>query len=196
MADSLDQDRPFLLSRREAVRRTVLALGLAVSPRWLVAADGPEVASQVDAAPRYLSASQWAVAAAIADRILPRTSTPGARDVGVPAFIDRLYGEFMATDERDRFVAGLLAVNEAATRNRGTPFTSLASIDQDEVLREVARAEQSQPAGFFRDIRAATILGYFTSEPVGRTVLHYDPVPGRYDACVPLSDVGNVNWTT
>jgi tRNA-dihydrouridine synthase B len=35
------------------------------------------------------------VAAAIADRILPRTSTPGARGVGVPAFIDRLYGEFI-----------------------------------------------------------------------------------------------------
>ena len=26
------------------------------------------------------------------------------------------------------------------------------------------------------------MLGYFTSEQVGSNVLHYDPVPGRYDA--------------
>jgi hypothetical protein len=45
-------------------------------------------------------------------------------------------------------------------------------------------------------MREATILGYFTSEEVGRKVLHYDPVPGRYDPCVPIGDVGSVVWTT
>jgi hypothetical protein len=40
------------------------------------------------------------------------------------------------------------------------------------------------------------VFGYFTSEQVGRNVLHYDPVPGRYDACVPIDEVGRRNWTT
>ena len=40
-----------------------------------------------------------------------------------------------------------------------------------------------------------TVLGYFTSETVGKTVLHYDPVPGRFEACIPLAEVGNRAWT-
>jgi hypothetical protein len=30
---------------------------------------------------------------------------------------------------------------------------------------------------------------------VGREVLHYDPVPGRWDPCVPLAEVGDRLWT-
>ena len=36
---------------------------------------------------------------------------------------------------------------------------------------------------------------YFTSEPVGKNVLHYDPIPGQFAGCVPISEVGNVSWT-
>ena len=63
------------------------------------------------------------------------------------------------------------------------------------MLRTIARAEEGTPAGFFRLIRSATILGYFTSEEVGRKVLHYDPVPGRYEGCIPIDQVGRRNWT-
>jgi gluconate 2-dehydrogenase gamma chain len=180
------------ITRREAIRRAALAMGLVISPAWLASTDRLRAAVQTT----HLTTTQLAITSAIADRILPRTNTPGARDVGVPAYIDMLYGEFMSPTERERFTAGLTMVNETATKLRGTPFTSLATVDQDEVLREVARASEGQPNSFFLQIRSATILGYFTSEEVGRNVLHYDPVPGRYDACVPLSDVGNRNWTT
>jgi hypothetical protein len=48
---------------------------------------------------------------------------------------------------------------------------------------------------FFPLLREYTLLGYFTSERVGREVLHYDPVPGRWDPCVPLAEVGDRLWT-
>ena len=38
--------------------------------------------------------------------------------------------------------------------------------------------------------RELVILGYFTSEEVGTNVLHYNPVPGRYNGCVPIEAVG------
>ena len=64
------------------------------------------------------------------------------------------------------------------------------------MLRDIARAEEGREQGFFRLIRSATVLGYFTSEQVGRNVLHYDPVPGRYEAAFPIDQVGRRNWTT
>jgi gluconate 2-dehydrogenase gamma chain len=180
------------ISRREVIRRAALAAGVVLSPAWLSSIDGARVSAQTTA----LSANHLALAGAVADRILPRTDTPGASDVGVPAFINLLFGEFMSDTERATLTEGLDRVDAASRSAHGAGFTTVTTDQQDAVLRTIARAEQAQPQGFFRLIRSATILGYFTSEQVGRNVLHYDPIPGRYDACVPLSEVGNRNWTT
>ncbi|MFB3104238.1 MAG: gluconate 2-dehydrogenase subunit 3 family protein, partial [Pseudomonadales bacterium] len=47
---------------------------------------------------------------------------------------------------------------------------------------------------FLLSVRQNTLFGYFTSEKVGKEVLNYDPIPDRYDGCVPLADIGN-GWT-
>ena len=181
-----------LISRREAIRRAAWLAGIALSPAWLTLVDRPRPAAQT----AYLSSGQTLLTRAMADRILPRTNTPGASDVGVPAFIDRLYGEFMTEAERLMLTRGLDAVEAASRAAHGAAFSTLTVGQQDEVLRGIARAEEGQAQGFFRLFRSATILGYFSSEEVGRNVLHYDPIPGRYDACLPISEVGNRNWTT
>ena len=62
-------------------------------------------------------------------------------------------------------------------------------------MTRLAQASKNQEGTFFYQLKELTVVGYFTSETVGKTVLHYDPVPGRFDACVPIAEVGNVNWT-
>jgi gluconate 2-dehydrogenase gamma chain len=181
------------IDRREAIRRAALLAGVAFSPEWLKLVDRPTPLAQQ---PRYLTAPQLATASAIADRILPETDTPGAADVGVPAFIDLLFGEFMTDDERRLLTSVLDETEAAALSAHGAPFSTLHAERQDAVLRRIAEAQQGQDQSSFALIRSATILGYFTSEPVGRTVLHYDPVPGRYEACIPIEEVGRRNWTT
>lgn len=194
-------EQPSLIGRREAIRRAALLAGVVVAPAWLMAVD-PAVAAVPAgtqagpaAAGSRLTPAHAAIAGAVADRILPRTDTPGAADVGVPAFIDRLYGEFMTAGERQMLTGGLEMVDAAAKSAHGAGFTALDAERQDALLRTIARAEEGKPPGFFRLIRAATILGYFTSEQVGRNVLLYDPVPGRYDGCIPIDQVGRRNWT-
>jgi gluconate 2-dehydrogenase gamma chain len=180
------------ISRREAIRRAAVLAGVAFSPAWLSLVDRGAAAAQGP----ELSAGQLADVSAVAERILPRTDTPGAIDVGVPAFISALYSGFMSDAERQMLTSGLSRVDAASRAAHGTTFASLTAGQQNTVLRGIAVAEEGQPQGFFRLLRSATILGYFTSEQVGKNVLHYDPIPGRYDGCVPLSDVGNRNWTT
>ena len=201
MVPSDEQTAPSPIGRREAIRRAALLAGVVVAPEWLMAVDPafakPPACKQVSpaAAGARLTSAHAAIAAAVADRILPRTDTPGAADVGVPAFIDRLYGEFMTPAERQMLTDGLNAVDAAAVAAHGSGFSTLTADRQDALLRTIARAEEGRDQGFFRLIRSATVLGYFTSEQVGRKVLHYDPVPGRYDGCVPIDQVGRRNWT-
>ena len=193
MVPSDEQPAASLIGRREAIRRAALLAGVAVAPEWLLAVD--QAVSPNAPGPR-LTPAHAAIAGAVADRILPRTDTPGAADVGVPAFIDRLYGEFMTAAERQMLTDGLDAVDAAARSAHGSGFSTLTADRQDALLRAIAVAEEGKPSGFFRLIRSATILGYFTSEQVGRNVLLYDPVPGRYDGCIPIDQVGRRNWTT
>jgi gluconate 2-dehydrogenase gamma chain len=193
MVPSDEQTAPSLIGRREAIRRAALLAGVVLAPEWLMAVDqaaGPAAQGS------RLTPAHAAIAGAVADRILPRTDTPGAADVGVPAFIDLLYSGYMTPAERQMLTDGLNAVDAAARSAHGRGFIILPADQQDALLRTIARAEEGKDQGFFRLIRSATILGYFTSEPVGRNVLHYDPVPGRYDGCVPIDQVGRRNWTT
>ena len=173
-----------------------MMLGLAVTPSLLTTVmQAQAAAAGGGAAPRFLTAGQFATVAAIAERILPKTDTPGAGDVGVPAFLDLMYGRFMTDEEKAVFVAGIAEVDAASTAMRQRSFPELSLPQQDALLTKIAAASQQKEKTFFHLIKELTLLGYFTSEPIGKNVLHYDPIPGRYDGCIPLAEVGNVSWT-
>jgi hypothetical protein len=44
--------------------------------------------------PRFLSQQQYAVLSAVVDRLIPPDESPGAREAGVPQYIDELLGAF------------------------------------------------------------------------------------------------------
>lgn len=187
-----DPLEPVPLSRREALQRVALIMGAAISPSLLAAmADGAAAAVAPAGRPRHLSAEQFATVAAIAERILPRTDTPGAREAGVPEFIDLMFGRYLGETERESLRAGLAALEADGPRG----FAQLPADRQDDRLRQLAASTAPRESGFFRQMRELTLLGYFTSELVGKNVLHFDPIPGRYDGCVPLTEVGNIAWT-
>jgi len=190
MTPATDGNHGTGISRREAIRRAAILAGVALSPGLVTFVAGAQSA----AAKAYLTPAQAAIAGAAADRILPRTDTPGAADVGVPAFLDRFYGEFMTDDERRLLIAGLDAIEAAAKAAHNGSFASLTSGQQDAVLRTVATSQQDQNPSSFGLIRSTTLLGYFSSERVAKEVLNYDPVPGRFDACMPLDQVGSRDW--
>ena len=93
------------------------------------------------------------------------------------------------------FSSGLDEVAARALKLDGRSIAQLSAEEQDHLLRDIARTSQALPTSFFLQIKELTVVGYFTSELVGKTVLKYDPIPGRYDPCMPLSEVGNAQWT-
>jgi len=187
---------PTLLTRREALKQAAFFLGAALSPSIVAGVLRAQAAPAGAAAGRrYLDARQFPTVAAAAERILPKTDTPGAIDVGVPAFIDLMYGEYLTGDERFVFATGVKDIEAAALARHGQAFTALAAAAQDAVLRSIAEASQGKEKTFFALLKELTVTGYFTAETVGRNVLHYDPVPGRWDPCIPIAEVGNRNWT-
>jgi hypothetical protein len=185
------------MSRREAIKRAAMLLGVAFAPSLVESALQAQTAAggAGTAKPAYLSAKQFEVVSAIADRILPRTDTPGALDVGVPAFVDLMYGKYLRTADQAVVAAGLADLEAASGAAHRRGFAQLPPAQQDALLTTVAEASKAKERTFFHQLKELVVLGYFSSEQIGKTVLHYDPVPGRFDGCVPIAEVGNVAWT-
>jgi hypothetical protein len=191
MTPDLDASNGSSIGRREAIRRAALLAGVALSPAWLSFA----ARAQEPGARTYFTPAQRALVSAAVERILPRTDTPGAVDVGVPAFLDRFYGEFMTPDEKQLLVSAIDGIEQGATTAHKATFAALPPAQQDAVLKSVAAAQQGKEPSPFGLLRSMTVLGYFTSEEVGKRVLLFNPVPGAYDGCVPIDQVGRRNWT-
>lgn len=181
------------MNRREALRRTALLLGGAVSAPTIAAllAGCDAHSGEKGWSPRALVGDQTELVATIAEHIIPETDTPGARSTGVHRFIDTMLAEYYTPDERRRFLAGLDDVDARAKRSGGKSFLRLAAKDQVALIGELDRDAYAQAATpFFRTMKELTILGYYTSESGATRELHHVRVPGRFEGCLPLAQVG------
>src|SRR4051812_38152176 len=77
---------------------------------------------------------QRSLLAAISERIIPTTDTPGAIAAGVPAFAEMMVADFYETADRNDFLNGLGVVEGHARIHYAKPFIALAPADQDAVL--------------------------------------------------------------
>jgi glucoside 3-dehydrogenase (cytochrome c) hitch-hiker subunit len=202
-----------LMNRRELIQRVAMLMGGAISaPAVLGVLNGcspkPSGASWT---PQFLSKEEGAVVVDVADLILPRTDTPGAREVGVPAFIDVILKDAYPAEDQARFVSGLKDFDAEAQRTHDKPFLELPQAQRMAFLQkvhdeataaektqadsEVPPSERKRP--FVLMMKELTLLGFFTSQVGATQVLQYVAVPGGFQACIPLARAGNgKQWAT
>lgn len=175
------------MRRREAIRYLGAALALPFLPRNAEAAIdlGERLHRRLadEEVPfRTLDASQQALVTALAESIIPETDTPGATSVKVPEFIDLILTEWMSDDERAAFLSGL---GEIASKQ----FTTLSPAEKTELLTtlDAARHDAAGAGHTFGRLKALTVYGYFTSEPVQRQVLKTQMFFDGYHGDVPFT---------
>lgn len=188
------------MDRREALRRTAWIMGGVISaPAISAVLNGCQAKPDINWKPVFLSKEQAALVEQVAEIIIPKTDTPGAKDVGVPAFIDKLLSEVYKKEDQDRFLDGLKTFDSEADQEMGDPFLELSPEDQQSFVKkkhdaaiEVERKTQpAPPRPFILTMKELTMLGFFTSKIGATEILQYDPVPGAYKGCIPLSEAGN-----
>ena len=188
---------PASIGRREALRRVAVLLGGALSAPAiagvLAGCRGGDRATTASWTPRALSTEQGELVAAVADHIIPRTDTPGARDVGVHRFIDVMMAEYYSSEDRERFLAGLADLDARAQRTCRESFLRCSGAQQRELLTAVdaesfAPRRAGEPIPWFRTMKELTLLGYYTSEAGASDELRHVAVPGRFDPCVPVTE--------
>ncbi len=191
-----------MTSRRETLR----ALGGIATLQFLGAIGAEELASigqrahalaarrrrgLLGAPPRALTPAQLEMVTQAAERILPRTATPGATDAGVADFIDIMLADWYSAAERARFTNGLSELNARSRKLAGSSgdFADSTELQQIAVLEgldeELHGLRQAGVAGtndhWFAMLKHLTVWGYYTSRPGIVQELRVDLIPGRYD---------------
>src|SRR2546421_8028363 len=129
------------MNRREVL---LLLAGRGAIPDQLLAI-GRTVHKRVRAGTlRALNAHQNETVATIAELIIPKTDTPGAREAGVPAFIDVMLADWADDDHRQQFTAGLANVDERARGLFAKDFVACSEAPQTHNLTQL-HAEPSRP---------------------------------------------------
>src|SRR5688572_7217983 len=126
------------MNRREALQQVAWLMGGTISaPAVVGILSGCTAKQDANWKPVFLSPERASLVAEVAEIIIPRTDTPGAKDVGIPALIDRMLKDVYPTTDQDRFIAGLDTFDSNARAQFGRPFLKLGHDAQQDMIRTV-----------------------------------------------------------
>ena len=197
------------MNRRDAISRVALLMGGTISaPTLLAFGNNQHRSLGLDF---VLDASQKSLVIEIAEHILPRTNTPGAKDANVGPFIELMLKDCYKDQEQQNFKDGLADIEEKAMKAHSKKFLETTADQQvailkaveketmdmmksanvqqvkvgDNVDKEVVTSKKLKGTPFWRLMKELTLFGYFTSEQGATKSLNYVPIPGRYEGCIP-----------
>lgn len=146
-----------------------------------------------------LTENQKLIVAEVSEMIIPKTTTPGARDVGVPAFIVMMLQDCYKTPEHKSFTEGLnkLEKKQFLSLNAEQKTAVLTQVETDSAEEMKAyqvqqtkmgdnedreqMAAQAKGLPYWRLMKELTMLGYFTSEEGIKSSFDYVPIPGKLE---------------
>ncbi|MDH5607840.1 MAG: gluconate 2-dehydrogenase subunit 3 family protein [Cyclobacteriaceae bacterium] len=192
------------INRREALRRTAFIMGgTLMAPTITGILNGCSAKPGLTWSPAFFDENQARLLTILSDIIIPRTDTPSASELGVPAYIDDMVGQVYSEEMRAKFREALDAFDQACQTDKGEAFHELDAASQEAYVQTLhAELQQAGTAPgaekpFLMWAKELVVSGYFTTE-VGMTqVLQYQAIPTRYDGCLPLEEAGNgKTWAT
>lgn len=180
-----------MMERREALKLSSLILAYSMSAGATAALLGGCTADTApDWTPQYLDVEMADLLAAVCERIIPTTDTPGAKTAMVHRYIDTaLYNNYQES-ERATFVKSIEALNELAISTYGKPFLKCKADQMDSVLETFIDLNEKG----FRELKSLTVSGYISSEIGAKMLLEHDPIPGAWIGCIDYAEVGK-RWS-
>jgi len=200
------------MNRRIAIRNMALILGsVAVLPSCLNDKKGKPV---IELKTLKIDADQENLVTNLAETILPKTATPGAKELGINLFIFKMLDDCTSKEQQEAFMAGLKEFDEAVDKKYGRSFNECTVAERTAFVSDLekqmkaakdAAAKNSAPKkdgdkkedapklqAFYGMVKGQTIFGYTTSQYFMTKQIVYELVPGRYNAMFPVKKTAAV----
>jgi hypothetical protein len=195
--------------RREAIKKTAWLMGGALSaPTLLGMLQGCTPEPQPNWVPTFFTMEQAETVMEIVDTTIPTTANaPGAKELGIPAFVETMVNTVYTIKEKTTFMNGLDAFGKECVEKMGDPFSQLdpnkklsflmqKNKEMQDKYREIEYDDTiaGKEYPFYWRIKELTLLGYFTTEVGATKVLQHKLVPGQYQGCITLQEAGGRTW--
>jgi DNA-directed RNA polymerase len=173
------------LTRRSAIKQFLfVSAGMALVPSCLQDKSKPAVELKNFS----INANQETLLAELTESIIPKTTSPGAKDISAHLFALKMVDDCRSKEDQEKFLAGLAAFEKQAEKISGKSFVKQSAEERKAVLTGMEKNKDSKDdaVDFYRSMKRFTIQAYSSSEFFLTKVQVYELVPGRYHGCVPV----------
>jgi hypothetical protein len=193
------------MNRRTVIKNLALIVGGAVLLPSCLHSDGTKYVKlkHID-----LNADQESLIGDMCETIIPKTNTPGAKELNLPAFVLKMLDDCYSKKDQQAFLVGLNDFDAMVQKKYNQSFSDLGAKDREAVLTGIEsdamkQMHNKQPQGrrmrpqkglgqnplmtFYWAVKQQTIFGYTTSQFFMTKEIFYDMVPGRYNVHYPVS---------
>ncbi len=180
------------MNRREVLKYTALLSGSALSAPLVssvLSGCTPQQTGDNELSNFFFSPDELELIKSFVDTILPRSESPSATDVGVHTAIDNMVGRIYKKDDKEAFRTSFDLLKQKLEG-----FSDKSAEVRDEMLLEIENSDPSDLRAAYLDLKQQTLVNYLMSEEIGEKYLNYLPVPGEWDACISLDEVGGKAW--
>lgn len=189
------------MTRRDLLQNVAILLGGSIVGGSVFSLSGcKSTDKQVNA---LFSESQVALMNEIADTILPKTSSPGAKEANVGNFMSVMVFDCYTEKDQKVFMDGLKKIDELSDKQFNESFAKASPEQRTQLLTALDKEQKDyqekkgkdDPSHYFRMMKELSVLGYFSSKEGATQALRYLPVPGKYDGSFPYKK-GDKAWAT
>lgn len=156
------------INRKAFLRNSIiLAGGLAFLPYLSSCSDPGEEAS--------------AELAELAETLIPKTNTPGAKDLGLQHFVIKMVEDCGDEDQQKVFGQGMVKFKSTFKDEYETDFIAADTVSRTAFLKQIEEEKFPELSEFYSLVKNLTIRGYTNSKFYMTEVVPYELVPGRYN---------------
>jgi len=133
-----------------------------------------------------ISLNEENLLAEIAETIIPRTKTPGAKQLKLHLFVLKMLDDCYEEAEQKQFVKGLSMFEDQVHDQFSKSFAKLSVHQRESMLSKLGNNSSAELAAFYKIMKEKTIDGYLNSQYVMTNLVIYELVPGRYNGYFPV----------
>ena len=126
--------------------------------------------------------------AELAETILPKTDTPGAKELAAHLFALKMVDDCYSKTNQEKYIQGMKDFESFVMKKTGKSFIENNISGRQTIVAEL---DNQRPATdgmsfFYQSTKKLTVQAYTTCEYFMTRIRGYKMIPGKFQGCVPL----------
>ncbi len=138
----------------------------------------------------HIDPSEEILLSELAETILPKTDTPGAKELSAHLFVLKMVDDCMPKADQDKYLRGMKEFESYVEKKTGKSFAENDTTGRNAIVAELDQRKSTESAMefFFRSTKNLTVEAYRTCEYYLTKIRGYKMLPGKFQGCVAVKN--------